>query len=183
MTLHATPEELIEIKATFVQALRECGNFETSAVVRRRRARQERRYEDADPDFAEAIRDAHAEYWSLFRHHVAERLQFGVVEPVYQTGRIVGYIRRYKDSTALGMLTRYDPLIADRPQRVVHEMNKPGDDDEIDFSNFDSDDEIELFLRMNRKVRGQPEVEPTDAEPEEVEPEPEAEEDESEEEA
>lgn len=156
MTLHATNDELIEMKALFVQAMRECGNYEVSALVSGRSARQFRRYEEADPDFAADIGEAHAEYWALFRHNVAQRLQWGVVTPVYQTGRLVGYIRKYQDSTAVGMLAKYDPLISDKPQRVIID-GPEAEADEVDFSRFETLEEAEAYKRLSRKARGEPE--------------------------
>lgn len=162
MTLHAIPEELIEIKRKFVEAMREGGQYEIAAVIAGRSSRQIRRYAEADPDFAEAISDAHAEYWALFRSCVADRLQWGVVQPVYQGGVRVGSIRRYQDATAVGLLMRYDPQIADKPQRIIHERGGEGSEAELDFSRFDSDEEIETFLRLHRKALGKPDP---DAEP------------------
>lgn len=96
-------------EAAFLEHLRTTANVTatckdlgilTSAVYSRR---------EADPLFAERMRDAMRDAISLLEFNAQDRAFKGVLEPVFFKGEVCGHIRRYSDTLTMFLLKAHDP--------------------------------------------------------------------------
>ncbi len=150
-------EPLLILKQSFLDHLRVEGFISRAAPFANRSERQVRRWIAADAEFAARVEEAREIYWASVRQKGLDRAINGVTSERRVGDRVVEHKTIYSDNLMKFFLERYDPMIADKPERIVHEHTNAEAEDEIDFSRFESDEEIELFLALSRKAHGQPE--------------------------
>ena len=108
-----TPEQL----ETFLKALALTGNVSASAEMAGTTRQTMYRHKDADLNFEIAWQHAMDQAIDELELEARRRGLDGYLEPVFQSGELVGYKRKYSDSLLIRQLEAHNPKYA---KRVEH---------------------------------------------------------------
>ncbi len=110
----------IDRRPALLAALAETGNISLSCKICEMKPDTFYRYLHEDPEFAKAVERAKEIAADLLEADVYRRARFGVQEPVFYKGRVVGTVLRYSDGNAQFLLRGLRPeKYADR-SKIEH---------------------------------------------------------------
>lgn len=112
-------------KDRFIQALRECPVVAIAAKQAGLPRRTAYNHREQDPEFAAAWDDALDEGMDLAEAEAWRRGVEGVDEPVFQSGQLVGYQRRYSDALLSRLLQAYRPEKFSEKHQHQHTPGNP----------------------------------------------------------
>jgi hypothetical protein len=102
-------EQQSRARERFLSAYAQCGNMSAAAKAARINRTTVYQWEEHDPEFALAFRQAGIQATEVLEKEAWRRAKDGIAEPVYQHGKQVGTIQRYSDQLLMFLLRARAP--------------------------------------------------------------------------
>ena len=96
-------------RETFLKAYAQCGNLTTAAKAARVERRTIYEWQEHEPEFALAMRQADLQATEILEKEAWRRAREGHAEPVFQHGKQVGTIQRFSDQLLMFLLRARAP--------------------------------------------------------------------------